>query len=129
MQLLCSDINALASSDYDTYGLIDGIDGVEDVDIVAGGDTENVDGVDEAIYDAVLGLDADGDLATGGGEGVVAEEIWFGGFGFGFGFGAEGKAGGAEGGEGRKSAGWREPFAGLEEDVGSVNWLERKGKA
>lgn len=129
MQFLCSDVNAFASSDYHTDGLVDGIDGIEDVDIVAGGDAKDVDGVDEAIYNTVLRLDTDGDLTTGGGEGIVAEEIWFGGFRFGFGFRAEGKAGGAEGGEGGESTRWREPFAGLEEDVGSVNGLERKGKA
>lgn len=35
----------------------------------------------------------------------------------------------AEGGEGDEGAGGREPLAGLEEDVGSVDGLEREGEA
>lgn len=38
--------------------------------------------------------------------------------------GGEDIAGLAEGGEGGKGSSWREPFSGLEEDVGSVYGLE-----
>lgn len=34
-------------------------------------------------------------------------------------------AGLTEGGKGGQGSGWREPFSGLEEDVGSVDRLER----
>lgn len=40
--------------------------------------------------------------------------------------GGKGEPGGAEGGEGDKGTCRREPFAGLEEDVGSIDGLERE---
>lgn len=52
------------------------MDALEDVDgvvVVGGGDAEDVDRVHEAVDDAVAALDADDELAGGGGEGVVPE--------------------------------------------------------
>lgn len=85
MELLGGDIDAAAGGDDDGDGLVDGVDGVEDVGGVDGGDAEDVDGVHEAVHDAVLGLHADGDLAAGGSEGVVADEGGVADVGFGLG--------------------------------------------
>lgn len=41
--------------------------------------------------------------------------------------GGEGEAGVAESGNGDESASWGKPFAGLEEDVGPIDGLEREG--
>lgn len=132
VELLGGDVDAAAGGDEDADGLVDGVDAVEDVGGVGGGDGEDVDGVDEAVDDAVLGLGADGELAAGGGEGVVAEGGFGGDRGRGFVVGGgkgEGEAGLAEGGERGEGAGGGEPLAGLEKDVGAVCGLEGEGEA
>lgn len=137
MELLGGHVDAAAGGDDDADGLVDGVDAVEDVvgagavgRGVDGGDAEDVDGVDEAVDEAVLALGADGELAAGGGEGVVAEGGFVGNWRWGFVVGGgEGEAGLAEGGEGGEGAGGGEPLAGLEKDVGAVRRLEGEGEA
>lgn len=108
-------------------------------------DAEDVDGVDETIHDAVSRFNADDELAAGRGERIIAEGgdgvescvVVDRGGGGGLGLmglvgveafrGGEDFAGLTEGGEGGEGSGWREPFSGLEEDVGSIDGLEREG--
>lgn len=136
-ELLGRNVNATAGGDDDADGLIDDVDALEDVDrvvVIGGGDSEDVDGVHEAVDDSVPALDADDDLAAGGGQGIVADGI-DGGIGVGVlvvvGLvvfsGGEGEAGLAEGGERDEGSGGREPLAGLEENVGAIGGLEREG--
>lgn len=113
------------------------MDALEDVDrvvVIGGGDSEDVDGVHEAVDDSVPALNADDDLAAGGGQGIVADGI-DGRIGVGvlvvmglvvFG-GGEGEAGLAKGREGDEGSGGREPLAGLKENVGAIGGLEREG--
>lgn len=107
-ELLRRDIDAAARRDDDADGLVDDVDALEDIDgvvVVGDGDAEDVDAVHEAVYDAVAALNADDDLATGGGEGVVADGL--GGVGVVRGrvlVGGESAAGLAKRGEGAKGA-------------------------
>lgn len=79
VELLRRDVDAAAGGHDHVHGLVDRVDALEDVVgaavpvAVGRGDAQDVDAVDEAVYNAVLALDADQELTAGGGEGVVAE--------------------------------------------------------
>lgn len=134
VHLLGGDVDAAAGGDDDGDGLVDGVGDGEGVDggggVVGarGGDAEHVDGVDEAVHDAVLRLDADDELARSGGERVVADGVERGGRGGGGGglllAAGEVEAREAEGGDGGEGAGDGEPGARLEEDVRAVHRLQ-----
>lgn len=136
VHLLRRDVDAAARGDDDGDGLVDGVGDGEGVDggggvVGGGGDAEHVDGVDEAVHDAVLRLHPDHELPRPGGERVVADGLERR-----RGRGGrrrrqllllpagEVEAGEAEGGDGGEGAGDGEPGAGLEEDVRAVHRLE-----
>ena len=137
-ELFRGHVDAAARRNDDAHGLVHHIDALEDVDhgrVVCGGDAQDVDRVHQAVHHAVAALHADDYLTARGREGVVADGrregvcIGVGGvvavvFG-----GGEGVASLAEAGEGDEGAcGW-EPLAGLEQDIGSIGWLEGEGQA
>lgn len=75
-ELLWGHVNASTGGDDDADGLINDVDAVKDIDgvvMVGGGDTQNVDTVDEPVHDPITALDADDELAAGGGKWVVAD--------------------------------------------------------
>lgn len=64
------------------------MDALEDVDgavLVGCCDTQDVNRIHKPVDDSVAAFDADNELATGGGEGVVADEVGLGVGGWGFG--------------------------------------------
>lgn len=135
VDLVGGDVDAAAGGDDDGDGLVDGVGDGEGVDggggvVGGGGDAEHVDGVDEAVDDAVLRLDAHHQLPRPGGQRVVADGVERGGGGGGGGGGmlllaaGEVEAREAEGGDGGEGARDGEPGARLQEDVRAVHRLQ-----
>jgi len=97
------------------------------VNIISSGNTKNINQINQTINNTVTRFHADNYLAGGGCERVVADEggvtgdVVGGGGG-----GGKGETRGSEGGEGHQGSRWREPFAGLEEEVRPVDGLERE---
>lgn len=69
-ELLGGYLDAATGGDNDADGLVNDVDALEDIDgvvVVCGGDAQNIDAVNESVYDPISALNADDELTAGGG--------------------------------------------------------------